>query len=163
MLESLLTIPQVTEETKVEMDRLLSLREELYTQSGFKPSINDFIVLATARALESHRRLNSVFDTDAIIEKGDINIGVAVATEKGLVVPPIKQTNLHNLASLSTVTKDLVNRSREGKLTLDELSGSTFTITNVGMYKVTSFTPIINPPEAAILGVNTVEKVLTLS
>lgn len=162
MLESLLTIPQVTEETKVEMDRLLTLREELYTQSGFKPSINDFIILATARALESHRRLNSVFETDAIIEKGEINIGVAVATERGLVVPPIKRTNYHSLASLSAATKDLVNRSREGKLALEELSGSTFTITNVGMYKVTSFTPIINPPEAAILGVNTVEKVLTL-
>ena len=162
MLESLLTIPQVTEETKVVMDRLLILREEIYTQSGLKPSINDFIILATARALESHRRLNSVFDTDAIIEKGDINIGLAVATDKGLVVPPVKQTNHHSLASLSVVTKDLVNRSREGKLSLDELSGSTFTITNVGMYKVTSFTPIINPPEAAILGVNTVEKVLAL-
>ncbi|MFA5514157.1 MAG: dihydrolipoamide acetyltransferase family protein [Sphaerochaetaceae bacterium] len=162
MLESVLTIPQVTEDISVKMDNLLALREEIFEQSGIKSSINDFIILATARALELHRRLNSVFDNHAIIEKGEINIGVAVATDRGLVVPHIKNTNTHTLASINSVTKDLIVRAREGKLALEELSGSTFSISNVGMYKITSFTPIINPPEAAILGVNTIEKVLAL-
>jgi len=162
MLESVLTIPQVTEDIKVSMDDLLSLREKIVEQSGLKVSINDFVVLATARALEMHRRLNSVFDNDAIIEKGEINIGVAVATDRGLVVPHIKNTNTHSLGSLAQATTALIERARDGKLSLDEMSGSTFTISNVGMYKVTSFTPIINAPEAAILGVNTIEKVLAL-
>jgi pyruvate dehydrogenase E2 component (dihydrolipoamide acetyltransferase) len=162
MLESVLTIPQVTEDINANMDKLLALREDILSQSGFKPSINDFVVLATARALELHPRLNSIFDEDAIIEKGDINIGVAVATERGLVVPHIKNTNNHTIGSLHLATSALIERSREGKLAIDELSGSTFSISNVGMYKISSFTPIINPPEAAILGVNTIEKVLAL-
>ena len=159
MLESVLTIPMVTENIKVDMTRLLELKQAILDESKVKASVNDFVIKAVAKALRKHPRMNSMFDGDALIQKHDINIGMAVATDRGLLVPVIRRADALTLSSLVEKTKTTIERAREGKLTMEELTGSTFSISNVGMFGITAFTPIINPPEAGILGVCTIEKV----
>lgn len=159
MLESVLTIPMVTENIKVDMTRLLELKQAILDESKVKASVNDFVIKAVAKALRKHPRMNSMFDGDALIQKHDINIGMAVATDRGLLVPVIRRADALTLSSLVEKTKTTIERAREGKLTMAELTGSTFSISNVGMFGITAFTPIINPPEAGILGVCTIEKV----
>jgi pyruvate dehydrogenase E2 component (dihydrolipoamide acetyltransferase) len=158
MLESVQTIPMVSEDAKADVTRLLELKDQLLSESGIKVSINDFVIRATALALTEYPRMNSVFDGDAVLYSSSINIGVAAATKRGLLVPVIHEADRYTIPALSQVTKELASRARDGKLSPDQLSGSTFSISNVGMYGITSFTPIINPPEAGILGVCAVEK-----
>ena len=125
--------------------------------SKFKESLGvsftDIIVKAVAYALKEHRIMNSTLEGDKIKVFDEINIGVATATPQGLVVPVVKNADKKSLSELSAEIKALVNKAREGKLEHSDVSGGTFTITNLGMYGVEAFTPIINPPEAAILGV----------
>jgi pyruvate dehydrogenase E2 component (dihydrolipoamide acetyltransferase) len=158
MLESVSTIPMVTEDTRADVTRLLELKQEILIESELKVSVNDFIIRAVAVALREHPRMNSVFDQDALIYKHEINIGMAAATERGLLVPVIRQADRYGLSALAGKTRELAQRARDGKLSPDELSGSTFSVSNVGMYGITSFTPIINPPEAGILGVCAIEQ-----
>jgi pyruvate dehydrogenase E2 component (dihydrolipoamide acetyltransferase) len=158
MLESVQSIPMVTENIAVDVTELLELKQSVREQSGVQASVNDFVITAVARALQIHPRMNSVFDTDALIYRHEINIGVAVATERGLLVPVLKHANTYNLSKLTENTRALIQRARSGKLGPDELSGSTFSISNVGMFGITSFSPIINPPEAGILGVCAIEQ-----
>jgi len=110
-------------------------------------------VKAVAKALEEHRILNSTLEGEQIKIYEDINIGVAVATEKGLIVPVTRNANKKSLTQIASTLKELVEKARKGKLTKEDVTGGTFTITNLGMYEVEVFIPIINPPEAAILGV----------
>ena len=111
------------------------------------------VTKATAKALVEHPIINSTLDGAQIKVFHDINLGVAVATEKGLIVPVIPNTDRKTLVEIASRLKELADKARQGKLTKDELTGGTFTITNLGMYGVDTFTPIINPPETAILGV----------
>jgi pyruvate dehydrogenase E2 component (dihydrolipoamide acetyltransferase) len=106
--------------------------------------------------------MNSVLDGNALIYKGSVNLGVAVATERGLLVPVVCDAQALGLLALSAAAADLAAKARAGKLSPDEMSGGTFTVSNVGMYGITAFTPIINPPEAGILGVCAVEDELKL-
>ncbi|NIW11138.1 MAG: 2-oxo acid dehydrogenase subunit E2, partial [Gammaproteobacteria bacterium] len=101
------------------------------------------------QALEEHRSLNSTLEREQIKIYEDINIGVAVATEKGLVVPVIRNANRKLLTQVASTLKELVEKARTGKLSKEDVTGGTFTITNLGMYGVEVFIPIINPPEAA--------------
>lgn len=158
MLESVQTIPMVSEDAKADVTRLLELKDQLLSESGIKVSVNDFVIRATVLALKEHPRMNSVLDGDAVLLNSSINIGMAAATKRGLLVPVIHEADRYTISALSQVTKELAARARDGKLSPDHLSGSTFSISNVGMYGITSFTPIINPPEAGILGVCAVEK-----
>lgn len=158
MMESVLSIPMVSEDIKVDMSRLLELKEAIFNESGIKASVNDFIIKATALALREHPRMNSTFEEDHLAVQPNIDLGIAVATERGLLVPVLRSADLYPLSELVRQSRDLIVRAREGGLATEELSGSTFTISNVGMYGITSFSPIINPPEAGILGVNTIEK-----
>lgn len=158
MLESVLSIPTVSEDIKADMTRLLELKQSIFEESGVKASVNDFIIKAAAIALRKHPRMNSVFDTDALIFKNEVHIGMAVATERGLLVPVLRNADSFTLSALSEKTKEIIQKARDSKLSPDELTGSTFSISNVGMYGITSFTPIINPPEAGILGVCAIEK-----
>jgi pyruvate dehydrogenase E2 component (dihydrolipoamide acetyltransferase) len=162
MLESRQTIPEVTEHTKADVTRMLEIRKEL--NDGFasvgipvKITVNDFVLAAVVKALVSHPRMNSVFAGNEIVYKGSVNLGVAVATERGLLVPVIRGAQYMNLREISAAAGELAAKAREGKLSADLMEGGTFTVSNVGMYGITAFTPIINPPEAGILGVCAIE------
>jgi pyruvate dehydrogenase E2 component (dihydrolipoamide acetyltransferase) len=111
------------------------------------------LIKAVAKALTEHSIMNSTLEKDQIKIFEDVNVGVAVATTAGLVVPVIHNADRKSLKEVSSALKELVEKAREGKLTREELSGGTFTATNLGMFGVDVFTPIINPPETAILGV----------
>jgi len=141
------TAPHSTITMEVDMSNAVKLREK--TQVSY----TDILVKAVAQALEEHRILNSTLEHEQIKIFEDINIGVAVATEKGLVVPVIRNANKKSLTEINLALKELVEKAREGKLTKEDVTGGTFTVTNLGMYGVEVFIPIINPPEAAILGV----------
>jgi pyruvate dehydrogenase E2 component (dihydrolipoamide acetyltransferase) len=162
MLESRLTIPDVTQNTRADVTKMLALRKELNEKPGIKITVNDFILAAVVKALEANPRLNSVLDGNELIYRGSINLGMAVAAERGLLVPVIRNAHTLSLRQLSAQAADLADRAREGGLKPEEMSGGTFTVSNVGMFGVTAFTPIINPPEAAILGVCSVEDELRL-
>jgi len=135
----------------------LCMEVNMTEASKFKESLGvsftDIIVKAVAYALKEHRIMNSTLEGDKIKVFDEINIGVATVTPQGLVVPVVKNADKKSLSELSAEIKALVKKAREGKLEHSDVSGGTFTITNLGMYGVEAFIPIINPPEAAILGV----------
>lgn len=141
------TAPHSTITMSVDVSRAALLHERLQT------SYTAIIVEAVAKALAENPMVNSTFEGDKIKVFEDINVGVAVATEQGLVVPVIHSANRKTLKEIESAIKDLTAKAKEGKLKKEELSGGTFTVSNLGMYEVELFTPIINPPEAAILGV----------
>jgi pyruvate dehydrogenase E2 component (dihydrolipoamide acetyltransferase) len=116
-------------------------------------SYTAILVETVAKALLEHSIINSTLDGNQIKIFEDINVGLAVATEYGLVVPVIHNADRKSLKEIDTAIKELTEKARQGKLSKEELTGGTFTVTNLGMYGVEFFTPIINPPEAAILGI----------
>ena len=144
------TAPHSTITMEVDMSRAAELRKRLNV------SYTDILVKAVASALREHSILNSTLEGESIKVFEDINIGIAVATDRGLVVPVIHNADKKSLAEIASTAKRLIKKAREGTLLKEELTGGTFTITNLGMYDVDVFTPIINPPEAAILGVGRV-------
>jgi pyruvate dehydrogenase E2 component (dihydrolipoamide acetyltransferase) len=157
MSSSAKTAPQVTVTTEVDMSEVVRLREsllpELETEIGVRLSYTDMLVKVLAIALREHPIFNSRLDGDLIRLIEEINIGVAVEVEEGLVVPVVRDADKKTLAEVAKSTKQLVDGARDGKLSSSELTGSTFTISNLGSYGVDAFTPLINPPETAILGV----------
>lgn len=153
MIKSHTEIPCVTQTMKINVSKLLEFRNKLNENRDSKFSINDFILKATSKALKINRSLLVSIGGDKIIKRAHINIGMAVALEDGLIVPVIKDADKIGLEELSNKAKELSIKARENNLNIDEYSGSTFTISNLGMYQIESFTPIINMPNAAILGV----------
>jgi 2-oxoglutarate dehydrogenase E2 component (dihydrolipoamide succinyltransferase) len=152
----------VTTVFEVDMTRVDQLRKK-YRQayeerSGVKLTYMPFIFKATVDALKSHPVLNSSVDGDNIVYKKDINIGMAVALDWGLIVPVIHAADEKNLLGLARAVKDLAERARSKKLKVDEVQGGTFTITNPGVFGSLFGTPVINQPQVAILGVGTIEK-----
>lgn len=148
--------PKVTHHVDVDLSGLLALRESINSdlKDKDKVSITDLMVKAVARALELKPKINVTLDGEEIKVLKDINIGVAVALKSGLIVPVLKNANQKSLSMVSRELKDLVKRANKNKVNPDEVSGGTFTITNVGAYgSVDWFTPIINQPESAILGI----------
>ena len=135
------------------------VREKYRRDETFKISFNDIISLAVCRALKEHPLMNSTLGDETITLHDHVNLGIAVALENGLIVPNVKEADTKPLAVLAREIRDLAGRARKGGLTMDEIQGGTFTITNVSMLGVDGFTPILNPPETGILGVGrTVEK-----
>jgi pyruvate dehydrogenase E2 component (dihydrolipoamide acetyltransferase) len=120
------------------------------------------VLKAVARALVAHPRLNSVLDGNDVIYRKAVNIGVAVATPQGLVVPVLRGADKLALTELASRSRELAVKARDRTLSPGDFEGGTFTVSNIGMYGVTMFTPIINPPQAAILGVCAVEEELKL-
>jgi pyruvate dehydrogenase E2 component (dihydrolipoamide acetyltransferase) len=157
MSSSAKTAPQVTVTTEVDMSEVVRLRErllpELETKIGVRLSYTDILVKVLAIALREHPILNSRLDGDLIRLIGEINIGVAVEVEEGLVVPVVRDADKKTLAEVAKSTKQLIDGARAGRLSSSELAGGTFTISNLGSYGVDFFTPLINLPETAILGV----------
>ncbi|MDI6846874.1 MAG: dihydrolipoamide acetyltransferase family protein [Candidatus Bathyarchaeia archaeon] len=152
------TAPHSTIMMEVDVSKATELHEKL------EVSYTAILVKAVAKALTEHPIINSMFEENQIKIFEDVNVGVAVATEYGLVVPVIQNADRKSLKEIDATIKELTEKARQGKLTREDLSGGTFTITNLGMYGVEFFTPIINPPEAAILGVGKiVEKPIVIS
>lgn len=162
MLNSWTVAPKVTHHTSVDLSRLLALRKDINNgvKDRDKVSITDLLVKAVAKALVLKPKINVTLDGEEIKVLKDINIGVAVALSDGLVVPVVRNADQKNLYQVSKEIKDLAKRARKNKLEPDEMTGGSFTITNIGAYgSVDWFTPIINQPESAILGVGrTVER-----
>lgn len=161
MAQSAYTAPHVTLTTEVEMTKVKELRAALLPviekQTGFRVSYTDILVKAVAAALARHPQVNVSIDGDEIVEHSHVNIGLAVAVTDGLMVPVIKDVLNKGLAELTKDAKEIGKRARENKLLPDQLKGSTFTISNLGMYAIDVFTPIINQPESAILGVGRIQ------
>ncbi len=162
LLRSHTEIPVVSMDTRADVTKLLGMRKELNETLETKITINDFILKAAAMALKENPRVNSVLDNDNLIYKGSVNLSMAVATDRGLLVPVIRDADKLTIRQLSLKAADMASKGREGKLTPNDMEGGTFTISNIGMYGITSFTPIINQPQAAILGVCAIEEKLTL-
>jgi pyruvate dehydrogenase E2 component (dihydrolipoamide acetyltransferase) len=140
----------------VDAERLIAFRAEVnsgLSGAGIKVSINDLLVRAAAIALRAHPEVNSSWGGDKLIRRGRINIGIAVALPDGLIVPVVTDADSKSLSEIATTTVALAEKARAGKLKLDEMSGGTFTISNLGMFGIDEFTAVINPPEAAILAV----------
>lgn len=162
MLQSHLEIPPVTCQARADVTELLVMRERINAGADAKITINDMVVRATARVLAAHPRVNSVLDGADVIYRKAIDIGVAVATPQGLLVPVVRAADTLSLAALAARTRELAAKAREKKLAPGDLEGGSFTVSNVGMYGIIAFTPIINLPQAAILGVCAVEESLAL-
>lgn len=146
-------VPTCTVTTKVDMTALLSAREKYNKSHDPHCSINDLILFAVSHALTEHKRFLCSFDRNSVIYKNEINLGIAVAVEDGLIVPVLKNADLLTLSELASSAHELVRRARNRTLQTEECRGNTFTVTNLGMFGVEAFTPLINLPDAAILGV----------
>lgn len=156
LLESKVTIPHFYLTVEMNMKRAIDFRASLNEISGTKISYNDIVMRAVALALRENPKANSSFVGDKIIEHGRIDVGFAVAVDEGLITPIIRNADQKTLIEISTESKELAKRAREGKLKLEEFTGGTFTVSNLGMYDVENFAAIINPPEGAILAVGTI-------
>lgn len=130
-----------------------TVNDSLQAGGGPKVSVNDFIVRAVASALRSNPGVNVSFGGDTLLRHRGVHIGVAVAVDAGLVVPVVRDADRKTVSQIATETKEMAGRARIGKLRADEMSGGTFTISNLGMYGIEQFAAVINPPEAAILAV----------
>ena len=156
MLNSHMTSPTVTANLSVDMSAMKAYREQLKAKE-IKVSYTDLLVKFVAKALTEYPLLNCSVEDNKIRYKHYVNMGVAVALDNGLVVPNVTDADKKSLTEISAEIKELAKLAREGGLPMEKLRGGTFTITNLGMYGIESFTPIINQPEVAILGVTTME------
>mgnify|MGYP001206510253 CR=1 FL=1 len=156
MLESLRQAAQVTVTTEVDVTELVKLRTQLKTE--FTLTYTDLIIKAVAKALKQHPRLNATLNGDEIQLLSEIHIGMAVALDEGLLVAVVRNADKKSVAEIALETQRLAAGARDGSLGMDEITGSTFTVTNLGAYGTDFFTPIINLPEVAILGVGRINE-----
>ena len=162
MLQSHTEIPPVTQNTKVDVTELMKFRKDLLAKTGKKYSVNDLVLKATAKVLRQHPEILVSYDGNQMIQHTHVNLGMAVALDAGLIVPVIRDADKMGLDELSATAKDLATRAKENKLTPDEYKGSTFSVSNLGMFGIETFTPIVNQPNAAILGVCSIEDELQM-
>jgi pyruvate dehydrogenase E2 component (dihydrolipoamide acetyltransferase) len=150
------TVPVFNLQASVDMTRANALVARL-REAERQVTVTDVLVKASAAALMEHREVNAEWTEEAILLHPSANVGIAVAAPQGLVVPVIRGAERLRLAEISAARMDLVARAREAKLTRDDLEGGTFTISNLGMFQVESFTAVLNPPQAAIVAVGATE------
>ena len=143
---------------ELNMDNAIGFRQQFNTLPDTKISFNDIVLKAVALALKEHPQVNSQWFDDKIIQNHHVHLGVAVAVEDGLVVPVLKFTDEMDLRQIGVIVKDYALRARDKKLTPAEMEGSTFTVSNLGMFGIQEFTSIINQPNSAILSVGAIEK-----
>ena len=156
LAESKYSAPHYYLNVELDMDNAIEARKTLNTVPDTKVSFNDIVVKACAMALRKHPAINSTWYDDKIVQHGDINIGVAVAVEDGLLVPVVKNTDHKSFAQISAEIKDYAGRARDRKLKADEMDKSTFSVSNLGMFGIESFTSIINQPNSCILSVGAI-------
>lgn len=168
MAMSVNTAPHVTLHTEVDMTKAIEIRtallETIKNKTGSRLSFTEIIIKSVAKALKAHPMVNASLNGNKIDLHDDVNIGLAVAIPNGLIVPVIRNADQKGLAELTKESKQLAKQARENRLGAEALSGGTFTISNLGMYAVDAFTPIINQPESAILGVGRIrEQVVSIN
>jgi pyruvate dehydrogenase E2 component (dihydrolipoamide acetyltransferase) len=156
LAESLFTAPHYNLVIEVSMDEAMQARAAINSVPDTKVSFNDMVIKACALALKKHPKINSQWKEDAIIINHHVNIGVAVAVEDGLVVPVLKFTDAMSLSQIGGSVRDLAGRAKNKKLGPQEMEGSTFTVSNLGMFGITEFNSIINQPNSAILSVGAI-------
>lgn len=156
LAESKFSAPHYYLMVEINMDKAIEARKEINALPDTKISFNDMIIKATAVALRKHPQVNSSWAGDKIIHRGNINVGVAVAIPDGLVVPVLKNTDQMNYTQISAAVKDMASRAKSKGLKANEMEGSTFSISNLGMFGIETFTSIINQPNSAILSVGAI-------
>lgn len=162
MISSLRTSAQLTAFAEIDVTEMVAfldlVREEFRKDESVRISYNDIIILAVSRALKRHPMMNSLLIGDEILEYDSVNLGIAVALEQGLIVPVLREADKKGLLEIAREARNLATRAREGKLTVEEVTGGTFTISNTSMFEVDGFTPILRPPETGILGVGRIKR-----
>lgn len=160
LLESKQTIPHFYLTVECRLDDLMAARERINTEAkgAFKLSVNDFVIKAVAMALKAYPAANVSWTDDAVLQFDHADISVAVSTPNGLITPIVKAAETKGLREISNEVKDLAGRAREGKLKPVEFQGGTFSVSNLGMFGVSEFAAIINPPQACILAVGAGEE-----
>ena len=161
MTQSKTTVPHFYVTSEYASEALVAARRQLqeYLQDSEQPSINDFIVRAAALTLIEFPNLNASFAEDAVVHHGQVNVGIAVAVENGLLTVVCRDADQKSLLEIAREVKELVARARAGKVRPEDIEDSTFSVSNLGMYEVENFVAILNPPEAAILAVGTAREV----
>ncbi len=157
--ESKFSNPHFYETIDINMEQAMKARAQLNEVSDVKISFNDIVVKACAAALRRHPEINSSWLDDVIRKHGDVHVAVAVAIDEGLMTPVIRHTDNKNLREISAETRELAGLARDRKLQPEQMEGSTFTISNLGMFGIEEFTAIINPPNACILAVGAIRDV----
>jgi pyruvate dehydrogenase E2 component (dihydrolipoamide acetyltransferase) len=158
------TIPHFYLMREVNATRLMAWRDDVQKRAGERITYTDLLMKLTAAALRQHPRLNASWQNGSIALNPDINIGLAVAVDEGLIVPVIHHADHMSLSQLAARRAELIAKAQANKLPLDDISGGTFTISNLGMYGVDAFNAIINPPQAAILAVSRIaDRVVALN
>jgi pyruvate dehydrogenase E2 component (dihydrolipoamide acetyltransferase) len=158
MSQSRAVVPDFTVEVEVDMGASLALRAQLKEHADPAPSINDMIIKACALSLRDHPRVNGAYRDGEFELYERVNVGVAVAAEDALVVPVVPDADTKSLSEIARTTRELAAKVRDGKITPPELSGGTFTVSNLGMFGISRFTAVINPPQASILAVGAIEE-----
>jgi pyruvate dehydrogenase E2 component (dihydrolipoamide acetyltransferase) len=162
LLASKTQIPHFYLTMEVDAGPLSKLRKEINaaaeTSGSPKITVNDFVLLATARAAAKHPKVNAAFAGDSVVEYADVNLSVAIAVEDGLITPVVRKADKLSLREISVAVKDLAVRARSKKIKPEEYAGGTITVSNLGAYGVDSFYAIVNPPQAAILAVGAIVK-----
>jgi len=158
MAESKATAPDFQLNVEIDMSAAVELRNRLKEVTDTAPSYNDMVVKACANALREYPRVNAAYRDGHFELYSRVNIGVAVAAQDTLVVPTIFDADKKSLGEISRVAREAIAKVRDGKITPPELSGGTFTVSNLGMFGIDSFSAVINPPQAAILAVGSLKK-----
>lgn len=157
MSEAKATIPDFSVDIWVDMSGCVQLRHEISAGGGAPPTLNDIIIKACASNLRQHPRVNASWRSEQFVYHDHVNVGFAVATDDGLVVPVILDADQKPLSVIASESRDLVARARSSALSLTDVSGATHTVSNLGMFGIDSFTAIVNPPQAAITAVGAVK------
>jgi len=158
------TIPHYYVTIECNVDKLLELRTTLneFSNGEFKLSVNDFIIKACALAMKKVPTVNSEWRGDFVRQYKDVNVNVAVNTEKGLFIPVVKEVNRKGLTDISMDIKRLADKAKSSSLALSDIEGGTFTVSNLGMFGIKQFAAVINPPQSAILAVGGTDKKIYL-
>jgi pyruvate dehydrogenase E2 component (dihydrolipoamide acetyltransferase) len=158
LLQAKTTIPHFYLTADIDMDAAMEFREQVAQVHGAKLSVNDLVLKACALALRRVPEANASFTEEAIVQHARVDIGMAVAIEDGLITPVIRDADKKTIGQIASESRELAGRARERKLKQDEITGATFSVSNLGMLGIKDFAAIINPPEGAILAVGTVRK-----
>jgi pyruvate dehydrogenase E2 component (dihydrolipoamide acetyltransferase) len=157
MLEARATVPDFVLNTEIDAGAIVALHRDLKSASeGRAPTLNDIVIKACGLVLREFPRVNAAYVDGRFELYERVNVGVVVAAGDAVLAPTVYDADAKPLATIAAETRDLSARARDARLTLDEMDGGTFTVSNLGMFGVTSFAPIINPPQAAILGVGAI-------
>ncbi len=152
------TIPHFYVTVEVDVEKIMTIREMFKEEEGGRISVNDFVIRACVLALQTMPVVNSTFEGDHLLQHGSVNVGIAAAVDDGLLVPVIHNAHGMTLRDIADESKRLVTKARDGKLTPNEMQGSTFSISNMGMLDVDDFSAIINEPNAAIVAIASARK-----